>query len=111
VEPADAPVVRVVEDERRTGEPAGERNGAGRLGIGRRNSLIRLNRRVPGAQLPDTGSRTNDLAPAPELDPDAARALVEEFEAGVARAMESAHDGRSSPGDPERPGSTEGSER
>jgi hypothetical protein len=113
VEPADAPVVRVVEDEprRRSGEPAGERNGAGRLGIGRRNSLIRLNRRVPGAQLPDTGSRTNDLAPAPELDPDAARALVEEFEAGVARAMESAHDGRSSPGDPERPGSTEGSER
>jgi hypothetical protein len=90
--------------------PAGER-GRGAARGSRRNPLIRLNRRVPGAQLPETGRRAADLDPPPELDPDAARALVEEFEAGVARAMESAEDGRTSPGDPERTGSTGGSER
>jgi hypothetical protein len=66
---------------------------------------------VPGAQLPDTGLRADDLAPPPTLDPEAARALVEEFEAGVARAMESAPDRRTSTGGPEGTGSTEGSER
>jgi len=106
--PVEASMVRVVADEprRRGAESAGNGRSSGR-----RNPLIRLNRRIPGAQLPDTGAHPNDLDPPPELDPDAARALVEEFEAGVARALGSAEDGRSSPGDPEQPGGTEGSER
>jgi signal transduction histidine kinase/chemotaxis protein histidine kinase CheA len=57
---------------------------------------LRLNRRVPGAQLPSTLSRRDthgDTVAGATLDPEAARALVEEFEAGVARAMGSGTDG------------------
>jgi signal transduction histidine kinase len=64
---------------------------------------IRLTRRVPGAQLPDTGAPPGQPAPSPAQpppapaaraqDPEAARALVDEFEAGVARAMWSAGGG------------------
>ena len=54
-----------------------------------------MRRRAPGAQLPDTGAAAAPAQPTPALDPDAARALVEEFEAGVARALEAADDLRS----------------
>jgi hypothetical protein len=65
---------------------------------------------VPGAQLPETagGSERAESAespdPPPELDPEAARALVDEFEAGVARAL------RSVAGDATTP-TTEGDEK
>jgi hypothetical protein len=70
---------------------------------------ILLTRRVPGAQLPDTGAAAGpeavaDSEPPPDLDPDAARALVDEFEAGVARAL------RSVSGDQAPAATTEGDE-
>jgi hypothetical protein len=47
-----------------------------------------LARRVPGATLPrDEPHSPPPLAPAPPLDPDAARALMEQFEYGVALAL------------------------
>ncbi|BCJ53536.1 histidine kinase [Actinoplanes sp. NBRC 14428] len=47
-----------------------------------------LTRRVPGATLPvGDPTPTPPAAPAQPLDPDAARALMEQFEYGVARAM------------------------
>ena len=47
-----------------------------------------LARRVPGATLPqDEPHRLPPPAPAPPLDPDAARALMEQFEYGVALAL------------------------
>ncbi|MEV8509292.1 nitrate- and nitrite sensing domain-containing protein [Actinoplanes sp. NPDC051475] len=48
-----------------------------------------LTRRVPGATLPVTEPRnpTPPAAPAQPLDPEAARALMEQFEYGVARAL------------------------
>jgi hypothetical protein len=74
---------------------------------------ILLTRRVPGAQLPDTGGRPGaatgpeaaaEPEPPPALDPEAARALVDEFEAGVARAL------RSVSGDQAPAATTEGDE-
>ena len=57
------------------------------------NGASRLSRRVPGAQLPLGVGRSNKtLASPPEQDPAAARALIEDFEAGVARALESVRD-------------------
>jgi signal transduction histidine kinase len=50
-------------------------------------SLSSLHRRVPGAQLPvETAAAVN--RPAVELDPAQARSLVEQFESGVARALQ-----------------------
>jgi hypothetical protein len=47
-----------------------------------------LARRVPGATLPrDEQEAPPPPAPAPPLDPDAARALMEQFEYGVALAL------------------------
>jgi hypothetical protein len=47
-----------------------------------------LARRVPGATLPaDVQNTPPPPAPAPPLDPDAARALMEQFEYGVALAL------------------------
>jgi hypothetical protein len=48
-----------------------------------------LSRRVPGATLPLTEPMRPDppATPASPLDPDAARALVEQFEYGVALAL------------------------
>ncbi|MEV4704612.1 nitrate- and nitrite sensing domain-containing protein [Actinoplanes sp. NPDC049316] len=49
-----------------------------------------LTRRVPGATLPvsEPMNPTPPATPAQPLDPDAARALMEQFEYGVARAMQ-----------------------
>jgi len=48
-----------------------------------------LARRVPGASLPGTGPMPEHppAGPSRPLDPDAARALVEQFEYGVALAL------------------------
>ncbi|GAB1643638.1 nitrate- and nitrite sensing domain-containing protein [Krasilnikovia sp. MM14-A1259] len=48
-----------------------------------------LARRVPGASLPDTGPRnqTPTASPVQPLDPEAARALIEQFEHGVSSAL------------------------
>ncbi|GAA2493377.1 sensor histidine kinase [Winogradskya humida] len=48
-----------------------------------------LSRRVPGATLPvgEPSTPTPPASPAQPLDPDAARALMEQFEYGVARAL------------------------
>jgi signal transduction histidine kinase len=89
-EPADRPA----SPRRRTpAEPAAQdRNGhpADQAPAAAAELGIRLNRRVPGAQLPSTPNRRStdgETAAGHALDPAAARALVEEFEAGVARAM------------------------
>jgi HAMP domain-containing protein len=51
-----------------------------------------LRRRVPGAQLP-SGVSAQPVGPAPlPGDPESARALIEEFEAGVRRALNEAAD-------------------
>jgi hypothetical protein len=60
-----------------------------------------LARRTPGASLPDVQPRNSNPPPASPrrpLDPDAARALVEQFEYGVALALnesKSQHEGQS----------------
>jgi len=48
-----------------------------------------LARRVPGASLPGTGPMPEHppAGPSRPMDPDAARALVEQFEYGVALAL------------------------
>ncbi|MFD9053451.1 sensor histidine kinase [Streptomyces zaomyceticus] len=54
------------------------------------NRPIRLVRRVPGAQMPAGSFVPNVVRLGSEpMDPEAARAMVEEFEAGIARATQS----------------------
>ena len=67
-----------------------------------------LNRRVPGAQMPVTGPvQDPDRYPQVVLDADAARDAVEEFEAGVARAMQAATEERQARGEYGGQGRTE----
>jgi hypothetical protein len=66
----------------------------------RQNGTEGLTRRVPGAQLPiGVAAAMPKVAPSPSAnDPAAARALVEEFEAGVARAVNSMQNGGTAEG-------------
>ncbi|MFI1398169.1 nitrate- and nitrite sensing domain-containing protein [Streptomyces sp. NPDC020681] len=58
------------------------------------NGSVKLVRRVPGAQLPAGAFVPNGavVGPRPTADPDAARAMIQQFEQGIARAMESGPD-------------------
>ena len=72
--------------------PAPQLVASGRPGGG---GAAPLSRRVPGATLDSVGGTVplgNAISQQPPPDPDAARVLVEQFEAGVLRAL---HDARS----------------
>jgi hypothetical protein len=71
------------------GQPVGttENGGSGQHGAAKPANSRGLVQRVRGAQLPDTGDRASD-SDAPQESPEAARALVEQFEAGALRALQ-----------------------